>query len=480
MKARRAIVGALAVAFALSSCITGESTELVIEEASVAETVESEPLAEPEPPRERPQWEQSTSIAEFSRCKLLDPRPDSIKALFRGQKRGDAVGRDNVGFPRTERDLPGLGEVNIIVAKVAFNDAPPSNKITNETLEEQLRLMSEWSEFWSQGKMTYSFQFVDEWVQVPVDHADYVVDPGVGDNEYDQEEFQRQVQERLEEIAQLTVSEFPSGLDWGSADAVFVYWSPEITEFKQSVGVRSKLLSTPAGDMRVTLSGGGIYHYSDAGNISLSTKQEFMWTWWIHEFLHFQGMNGHAPGEGWPTGVGQGAYPANNEYSGALSAWETFLFEWLDDSQVHCSDKETLVDTERVILTPLEIFGGERKMIAIRADDYKVIVVESRRPVGWSKWWPGDREGLFVYEVDADGVHTDHVPDDCGNDPKNPKWAYYLYPDSVEDTSCRPNDLDRILVKEGMSVTHSGIRITLEYSDDDSDYVTVEKIADER
>ena len=42
-----------------------------------------------------------------------------------------------------------------------------------------------------------------------------------------------------------------------------------------------------------------------------------------------------------------------------------------------------------------------------------------------------------------------------------------------------PNDLDRILVKEGMTVTHSGIRITLDYSGDEADYVTVERVADE-
>ena len=440
---------------------------------------EAQPPAEPEPPREPPQWEQSVSVADFSRCKLLDPRPESVKALFRGQKMGEIIGRDNVGFPRTERDLPGLGEVNIIAAKVAFDDAPPTDLITNETLEEQIRLMTEWSEFWSQGKLKYSFQFVEDWVEVPVNHADYIVDPGAGDNQYDQEEFQRQVQNTLLDIAQVTVAEFPDGLDWASADAVFVYWSPEITAFKQSVGVRTKMLSTPGGDFRLTFSGGGIFHYSDAGGIQLQTKQQYLWTWWIHEFLHFQGMNGHAPGEGWPTGVGQGAYPASGEYSGALSAWETFLFEWLDDSQVHCSDKETLAAPEQVILTPLEIYGGERKMIAVRADDYKVVVVESRRPIGWSRDWPSDRAGLFVYEVDANGVHTDHVYEDCGNDPANPKWAYYLYPDWVEDTSCIPNDLDRILVKEGMTVTHSGIRITLDYSGDEADYVTVERVADE-
>jgi hypothetical protein len=32
--------------------------------------------------------------------------------------------------------------------------------------------------------------------------------------------------------------------------------------------------------------------------------------------MHFQGMNGHAPGNGWKTGLGQGAYPLAGEFSG--------------------------------------------------------------------------------------------------------------------------------------------------------------------
>ena len=472
-------ISVLAVAALLLGSCAGPNEAAPVSNEAVSVVEKEVETPTPEPARVVPEWEPSVSVADFSRCKLLDPRPDSVKALFRGQKLGDVIGRDNVGFPRTERDMPGLGEANIIVAKVAFEDAPPSDRISNETLEEQLKKITDWSDFWSQGKFKYSFQFVEDWVEVPVNHADYVVDPGVGDNQYDQEEFEKQVQERLVQIAQLTLAEFPSGLDWAAADAVFVYFSPDISAFKQSVGVRSKMLQTPGGNVRLSFSGGGIYHYSDAGSIPLATKQEYLWTWWSHEFLHFQGMNGHAPGNGWPTGVGQGSYPANGEYSGALSAWETFLFEWLDDSQVYCADKTTMADPEHVVLTPLEIFGGERKMIAIRADDYKVIVVESRRPIGWSSDWPSDRAGLFVYEVDADGVHTDHVPDDCGNDPENPKWAYYLYPDSVTDQSCVPNDLDRILVHEGMSVTHSGVRITLDFSDEDADYVTLERVTDE-
>lgn len=459
----------------LVSC--AQPVEVVEEAVEVAEAPAPEPEVIEEP-RIPPTWEQSVSTADFARCKLLDPRPASVKELFRGQKRGDIIGRDNVGFPRTEREIPGLGVGNIIAAKVSFDDAPPSEGFPEDFLEDQTQFMTEWSEFFSQGKFRYEFQVVDGWVNVPVDHADYPIDPGVGDNEYDQEEFQRLMNTRMETIAKLVVAELPTDLDYAAADAMFVYWTPEMYAFTQSVSYRNGLFSTPQGTQRVPFSGGGTYHTTDSGSLTLGIKQEFMWSWWLHDILHFQGMNGHAPGNGWQTGVGQGAYPKSGEYSGTLTAWETFLLEWYEDSQVHCVDRETLEEPQQVMLTPLEIYAGDRKMVAIRIDDYKVIVVESRRPIGYSQWWVPDNSGILVYEVDADGVHTDHVPNDCGNDRAAPKWAYYLYPDHFQDTTCVPNDLESIMVREGDTVTYAGVKVSLEYSDDELDYVRIERAKD--
>ena len=479
MRLRTLSAGLLSVLL-LASCVSPEGAANSTDEfagATKSEVSESAESAEVvEEPRVAPDWEQSISTADFSRCKLLDPRPEDVKQLYRGQKRGDIIGRDNVGFPRTEREIPGLGEGNIIAAKVSFQDAPPSDKVPEGFLEDQTRILTEWSEYWSQGKFRYTFQVIDGWVEVPINHADYPIDPGVGDNEYDQEEFEQLMQARQEQIAQAVVAEFPKNLDWAAADAIFVYWSPEITAFVQSVGSRGAQFNTPEGTFRIPFAGGGMYHYSGASGIPFSVKQDYMWTWWAHDILHFQGMNGHAPGNGWKTGVGQGAYPTSGVFSGALTAWETFLFEWFDDDQVHCADITTLQGTEQIMLTPLEIYGGERKMIAIRTVEDKVVVVESRRPIGWSETWDPRNAGLLVYEVDANGTHTDHVPNDCGNDPANPKWAYYLYPDHVEDTRCVMNDIDTVLVREGQTLTHAGVTISLEFSGEETDYVSIEKV----
>ena len=458
----------------LASCAgPAESSE----EAEAALVV-AEPEPEPEvieAPRIPPTWEQSPSSADFSRCKLADPRPDSVRDLHRGQRRGDIIGRDNVGFPRTEREIPGLGVGNILLAKVAFDDAPPSEQIPDGFLQSQADFMTQWSEFFSQGKFRYEFQVVDGWVEVPINHADYPIDPGAADNEYDQEAFNRMMQGQMETVIEKVVAELPDDLDYSAIDTALFYWTPEMFAFKQTVSDRDAVFQTPQGRQVFSVQAGGVYHSTDTGGLTFEIKKEFAWSYFLHDIMHWQGMNGHAPGNGWKTGIGQGAYPANGEYSGVITAWETFLFEWYEDSQVHCADVETLDEVQRVMLTPLEIYGGDRKMIAIRTQDYKVLVAESRRPVGYSQWWDPENSGLLVYEVDADGIQTDHLPNDCGNDPAMPKWAYYLYPDGSTVTDCIDNDISGVMVKEGMSLTHSGVTISLEFSDDELDYVSIER-----
>ncbi len=471
------VVALVLSSLVISSC--AEPSEIVGEVADLAQAPATGPEVVEEP-RIPPTWEQSVSTADFARCKLRDPRPDSVRDLHRGQKRGDIIGRDNVGFPRTKREIPGLGTANIILAKVAFDDAPPSDDLPDDFLETHAAFMTEWSEFFSQGNFRYEFQVVPGWVEVPINHADYPIDPGVPDNAYDQEAFHRQQKDRMVTVIQKVVAALPRDLDYAAADTLFLYWTPEMHAFKQTISARDAVFSTPQGRQVFPVQGGGISHTTDTGSLTFDMKKDFAWSYFLHDIMHYQGMNGHAPGNGWKTGIGQGSYPAGSgEYSGVITAWETFLFEWYDDSQVHCADIETLGEPERVMLTPLEVYGGERKMIAIRTEDHKVLVVESRRPIGYSKWWYPQNSGLLVYEVDADGIQTDHLLNDCGNDPAMPKWAYYLYPDGASVYECVMNDISGIMVKEGRSLTHSGVKISLEFSDDEMDYVVIERVADE-
>ena len=125
----------------------------------------------------------------------------------------------------------------------------------------------------------------------------------------------------------------------------------------------------------------------------------------------------------------------------------------------------------QVMVTPQEVFAGERKTIIIP------VVIESRRSVGYSEWRGGD-SGLLVYTVNPSVGTVDLMSQEsqrsCGNTDDFSKWAYYLYPDSVDMNQLDCNDFRAAFVREGDTLTHRGITISLEFSAEELDYVSIE------
>ena len=79
--------------------------------------------------------------------------------------------------------------------------------------------------------------------------------------------------------------------------------------FKQTISDNDGVFQTPQGRQQIPVQGGGVFQTMDTGSLTFEIKKEYAWTYFLHEFMHWQGMNGHAPGNGWKTGIGQGAYP---------------------------------------------------------------------------------------------------------------------------------------------------------------------------
>lgn len=130
-------------------------------------------------------------------------------------------------------------------------------------------------------------------------------------------------------------------------------------------------------------------------------------------------FNLHGPGNGWGTGVGQ-SYRASQSggVSYVLTAWEQFLVGWMPESEVHCIELADLEEEQSVILSPMEVAGGERKALIVPISNSDVLVVESRRPVGYSESWDSEDKGLLAYTVNPqEEVQKDHIDEDCGNDP---------------------------------------------------------------
>ena len=100
---------------------------------------------------------------------------------------------------------------------------------------------------------------------------------------------------------------------------------------------------------------------------------------------------------------------------GEMLAWSRWQLGWLDADQVQCLADPGAFDTPvTATLNPIAQPGDGVAMIAVPLNDHEIIVIESRRHVGYDRGWPytwprgdvGRRAGLLhpgvlVYTVDS-------------------------------------------------------------------------------
>ena len=465
----RSFVAVVSISLVLVSCGSPDP----LENGELGKSDETSAV-EPVETRVPPDWTQSESTMPIEECKIPDGRPVSMKTLNPGEVSLGANGKSNVGFPISPDIIPSNGVANLAVIPVTFLDLGKTPVDPMSEIAPQLEKMTGWSEFWSQGSFRYQFQVVDDWVVIPAQSSDYAIgrEPTVYSDGEAREDSP------FVKLANAVVSATGDRIDWESAHGFLVFWPPTIEEIESSWGGGGNdSIRTPVGDRRLFYWGTGRYHNQPSGNLIAEVKQDYLWSYWIHEMLHSQGVNGHAPGNGFATGIGQNQYPQGDglKYSGALDAWSLFLLGWIRDEQVLCIDGREPGKDSFAILTPQEISGGERKMVVIRTGDHDGIVVESRRPIGYSERWGADDSGIFVYSLnlrvmnDRSGESTGL---DCGNNPEFEKWAYYLPPNNDErlHDSCFFSDF---IVREGDFVSHAGARVELVFSGEDLDYVRI-------
>jgi len=243
------------------------------------------------------------------------------------------------------------------------------------------------------------------------------------------------------------------------------FFFPEEKQWNIYEGImgRGNDLMTPQGKRKLFYWADGIWHNEQLK--SLGIPYSYMYSLWIHELLHSQGISLHAPANGWQIGTGQGIWN-----SSTLDAWETFLLGWLKDSQVYCAPL-TLGQEVTVLLDPLELPSHGIRTAIVPLNEHKALVVETRRAVGYSDGWDPDDNGSFVYLVDVskDNDRSGEGRGDIGNDSAWDKWAYLLLPvgqkpfDVQTDLAYLDNKskpYKRYLLTPGKMVTFDGVEIT--------------------
>lgn len=389
----------------------------------------------------------STNSAEV--CKLSDQR------AFKLEER-------NVGFPQSVDFFPTSGEINLIVMAVDFPDAIATEQ-PGTFIQSQIDKMNSWAQFTTNGKLSFNFQTSNQWIRSSNPSASYVIEKGSPNKQNTTQDLQNQMTQDLIDAAADT-------FDFSNTQGILFLFPPSIQGLENDLSAKGVVFSTPQGEKALFIRGGGMAQYRITGG-NLSPK---FWQLWVHEILHAMGFPLHAPGNGFNTGIAQNTFGT----SATLDAWETFLSGWLPDELVYCEDYETLTESQ-VVLTPLEFDKTGHKAAIIKLSGNEALVIESRRPSGFSSEWPASDAGLLIYRIDtsADNDRTGECCGDNGNDPTWSKWAFYLPADQRKESisgngqNTSPNSY---LIKEGETVSYSGVTIELVHSGD-SDFVRITK-----
>ena len=367
---------------------------------------------------------------------------------------------NNVGFPLQSDTVPTSGVANMAVVPVSFTDAAPEPELL-AWAKEQTEKMVDWYDFSSQGKLTFNVQYPQNWVELSVPASDFSSAKGVANVAPTEADRLRNANQA--ELTQKVITGLGTSINFTDLHVVIFIFPRSATAITTSILQRGVTVETPAGRQRVLSWGTGADHFS---------YPDLEWALMAHEILHSQGLALHAPGNGSDFGIGQNQYAR----SALLSGWEQFRLGWLDDSQVACVDAGSLSSASSVVnLHPLEITSGEKKLLIVRLSASKAIVVESRRPVGYSKDFKG-LSGLVMYEVDVtlDNDRASESSGDPGNSRDFDKWGYLLAPTGTS----RPDSSggsEKFVFSKGESTVQGGVIIKLIHSGDvDSVELTID------
>lgn len=335
-----------------------------------------------------------------------------------------------LGLPNPAHKLPSLGEVKTVILFADFSDAPAS-----QTPEEFFGLVSPEAEMFyktvSYGRMDWKLEPHFVWLRLSQPSAYYG-------------EAIRSYEGHLEFI-QEAVALADADVDFSAADSVTVMVPPSAVaiEFGPAFG------ANPGEGYRAD---GKVF---SNGVTSGTDLPNWGFIWLNHETGHTMGL---------PDLYGYDYDPNNYDhvhrhvgnfgfmgFTGG-TGFEPFAFErwqlgWLDDGQIHCQ-----ADGEfKATITPIEIPGG-MKAVMIPISDSKVVVVESRRQVGYDARIL--KPGALVYIVDtsiASGEGTLVVYPQLENDPYR----------------------DRSPLAAGESVTVDGVTVTVIDATDQGDTLNI-------
>lgn len=303
----------------------------------------------------------------------LTPRPSPTVPSAEMCKR-PSFAHLGFGFPRSEHRLPSLGTVNAIVLFADFDDA-----VATRSPEDVFAMISPMAEqFFAQqsyGRFELELEPYFAWLRLSQPSAHY----GNSLTTYFEHlAFLQEAVDLADPVVDFSQTDLVVLIN--NPDAYEIVYGPTYTGFLDS-GLTADGVIIPNG----MTSGRDLLHWG--------------YLWLNHETGHSLGLPDlYAYGRLEDIFPYTGGYSLmGNIYGHApeMTAMERWVLGWLDDRQIFCLPAGQEVELE---LSAIEQPGGLKALVT-PLDASRLLVVESRRALGFDQYMP--EPGALVYVVDA-------------------------------------------------------------------------------
>lgn len=386
-------------------------------------------------------------------CRLGDTRANR----GRPPGPGGTLISEAIAYPVTSATrslvMPASGKTRVAVLPYDFSDVP-GDPSPQSWLGPQMKLVDDWIEHYSHGRVEYEWVTSDTWIRASKPSSEYqfihpsrggVMPPDLPQGPFKTEQW----------IAQDLLASAPDSLDLSGVRAVFFVY-PQDVLYPYDLPVREVTVNHPDFPRSFLMFASGRWLYE---------QKMPLWSFINHEFGHFQGIPGHAPWDGSPLDV------MTNQHGLAitLGTWSRMTMDWQDTREIYCTTRERLAD-DLVTLSAIDSEEMGTKAILVRLSESQALIIESRRRSTWSsgdKGWPGLPPGFY-------GLTLIRVDTSVDLNRVQRAGAYLDFIDGGErghgelfspGFRIAPFDLDKVIY-EGESIVTDGVRISLVKSGD--------------
>ncbi len=320
------------------------------------------------------------------------------------------------GFNDKTKPVPSSGTVTWYLVPIDFTDLKGETN-WKPRVEEQMKLLTEYYDYVSYGKLKIQWKIYDNWITMPGNQEKFQVKQS---GNYD----------TTENFWKEAISLADSKIDFTGVQVVnFVLPKNQTAVLESAQGFPW------TGDINK-------YNSSETKLASFTILGQFFearhrtyWSYWAHEYGHTLGIP-HISGSRSNSTYQQYDLMGNQDARREISGWTRFaVTKWLEDKWVYCKNKSS-ISSEIVNLSDLNSKNDGVKLVVIPISSKKALIAESRSKTKFTGQdsIQGNTEGVLVYVYDATIGHNSN----------------YLFPATTAS--------DPVLLK-GESVTYEGVSI---------------------